>query len=47
MGLPIASQYSQEILSLPMYPEMTKEMVEIVAEKLKIAVGSVSVTQPV
>lgn len=45
MGLPIATQYSQEILSLPMYPEMTQEMVQVVAEKLKAAVGAVSAPQ--
>ncbi len=33
---PVASQYQNEILSLPMYPELTEEMVEYVAEKLKV-----------
>ena len=45
MGLPVASAYSKEILSLPMYPEMTKEQVEIVARSLKAAVEAVSTSQ--
>src|SRR4030095_993117 len=32
---PVASRYAKEILSLPMYPEMTDEMVYYVCEKIK------------
>ena len=32
---PVASRYQEEILSLPMYPELSKEMVEYVAKKIK------------
>ncbi len=32
---PIASQLQQEILSLPMYPELTEEMIAFIAEKIK------------
>lgn len=45
MGLPVASAHSKEILSLPMYPEMTKEQVETVAKSLKAAVAAVSSSQ--
>ncbi len=41
MGLPVASSHANEILSLPMYPEMTQEQVKTVAEKLKAAVAKV------
>lgn len=41
-GLPVCSKYAQEILSLPMYPEMTKDQVSYVALKLKEAVEHVS-----
>ncbi len=42
MGLPVTTSYAQQILSLPMYPEMTKDQVEYVAVKLKAAVESLS-----
>ena len=45
MGLPVATAYSKEILSLPMYPEMTKEQVEQVAKSLNAAVASISSSQ--
>ncbi len=32
---PMAAQYQHEILSLPMYPELTKEMMDYVAETIK------------
>jgi dTDP-4-amino-4,6-dideoxygalactose transaminase len=32
---PTAAQYQSEILSLPMYPELTKEMMDYVAETIK------------
>jgi dTDP-4-amino-4,6-dideoxygalactose transaminase len=32
---PVASRFAKEILSLPMYPEMTDEMVYYVCEKIK------------
>jgi len=32
---PLAYQYQSEILSLPMYPEMTTDMIEYVAENIK------------
>jgi len=32
---PVASKYAKEILSIPMYPEMTDDMVYYVAEKIK------------
>jgi len=38
MGLPIASQCAKEIFSLPMYPEMTREQVDFVAQRLTEAV---------
>ncbi|MBN1183772.1 MAG: DegT/DnrJ/EryC1/StrS family aminotransferase [Bacteroidales bacterium] len=37
---PIASRYSNEILSLPMFPELTGEQVEHVCNQLKIALQS-------
>jgi dTDP-4-amino-4,6-dideoxygalactose transaminase len=33
--IPIADQYQNLILSLPMYPELTKEQIEFVAKKIK------------
>ena len=45
MGLPIATAYSKEILSLPMYPEMTKEQVQQVAKSLNAAVKAISSSQ--
>ncbi|MBN1251754.1 MAG: DegT/DnrJ/EryC1/StrS family aminotransferase [Bacteroidales bacterium] len=33
--IPIASEYQDQILSLPMYPELTKEMMDYVAETIK------------
>lgn len=44
MGLPVVSQYAQEIFSLPMYPEMTQQQVEQVCQSLRVAVESVSQT---
>ncbi|MCF6242322.1 MAG: DegT/DnrJ/EryC1/StrS family aminotransferase, partial [Bacteroidales bacterium] len=32
---PVAAQFQNEILSLPMYPELTKEMMDYVAETIK------------
>jgi len=32
---PVASQYQEQILSLPMYPELTTEQIEYVVEKVK------------
>ncbi len=37
---PVATKYSQEILSLPMYPELTLDLVEYICDRLKIAVES-------
>jgi dTDP-4-amino-4,6-dideoxygalactose transaminase len=37
---PVATKYSQEILSLPMYPELTLDQVEYICDRLKIAVES-------
>ena len=45
MGLPVATAYSKEILSLPMYPEMTKEQVQQVAKSLNAAVAAISSSQ--
>ena len=45
MGLPVATAYSKEILSLPMYPEMTKEQVQQVAKSLNAAVKAISSSQ--
>ena len=45
MGLPVATAYSKEILSLPMYPEMTKEQVQQVAKSLNAAVQAISSSQ--
>ncbi len=42
MGLPLANKYANEILSLPMYPEMTQAQVKWVAQKLAIAVEEVA-----
>ncbi|MBX3421916.1 MAG: DegT/DnrJ/EryC1/StrS family aminotransferase [Pirellulaceae bacterium] len=39
-GLPVCSQYSNEILSLPLYPEMTRHQVERVAEGVRTFVSS-------
>lgn len=33
---PIATKYQDEILSLPMYPELTKEQIEYVAARIKL-----------
>jgi len=33
--IPVAAKYQDEILSLPMYPELTKEMMDYVAETIK------------
>jgi len=32
---PVASKYETQILSIPMYPELTEEMIEYVAEQIK------------
>ncbi len=32
---PVASQYQQEILSLPMYPELSEDMIEYVVQKIR------------
>lgn len=37
---PVASKYQSEILSLPMYPELTREMVEYIAGKIREFFGS-------
>lgn len=42
MGLPVVSQYAQEIFSLPMYPEMTQSQVQRVAQSLRTAVDALS-----
>jgi dTDP-4-amino-4,6-dideoxygalactose transaminase len=34
-GLPVCTQYAAEIISLPMYPEMTREQVDRVAEGVR------------
>ena len=46
MGLPVVSKYAEEIMSLPMYPEMTQEHVQMVADSLAAAVAKVSSLQP-
>ena len=33
---PVASAYENKILSLPMYPELSEEMINTVAEKIKL-----------
>lgn len=38
-GFPVAIKYSQEILSLPMYPEMTDEQTRWVCQNLAAALG--------
>ncbi len=45
MGLPVASKYASEIMSLPMYPEMTQEHVQMVASSLAAAVEKVDSLQ--
>ncbi len=42
MELPVATAHSKEILSLPMYPEMTKEQVDVVAKSLISAIAAVT-----
>ncbi len=42
MGLPTVSKYAKEILSLPMYPEMTQAHVQMVADSLAAAVKKVA-----
>jgi dTDP-4-amino-4,6-dideoxygalactose transaminase len=32
---PIASEYQNQILSLPMYPELSKEMIDYVTDSIK------------
>ena len=32
---PIAAEYEKQILSLPMYPELSEEMIQYVAQKIK------------
>jgi len=32
---PVAEKLAEEILSLPMYPELAKEQIEYVCEKIK------------
>ena len=32
---PLTEKYSKEILSLPMYPELTEEQIEFVCSKIK------------
>ena len=32
---PISSQYQDEIISLPMYPELSEEMIMFVSEKIR------------
>jgi dTDP-4-amino-4,6-dideoxygalactose transaminase len=34
MGLPVCSQIAKEIVSLPMYPEMTREQVSRVSDSV-------------
>ncbi len=38
-GLPVCSQLSTEILSLPMYPELTEEQVQLVASAIRESVS--------
>ena len=45
VGLPVATNYAKQILSLPMYPEMTRDQVKFVAEKLRAAVEAVSLVK--
>lgn len=38
---PVASKYQEQVLSLPMYPELKKEDIEYVVEAMKKAIASV------
>jgi dTDP-4-amino-4,6-dideoxygalactose transaminase len=36
---PVATQYSQEILSLPMFPEISEEQLQYVCNQVKNVIG--------
>lgn len=44
---PITELVSDEVLSLPMYPELTDEQVRLVAESIKTILGSANIAVPV